>query len=207
MWPTLNFVTGWLCMELSPVTIVCLRYCMIQKVKCIQTDCDHFIPKNSRGESGTAWFSLMLNKAKIFLYIVGQGFFHWVDENVFHRSKAWMVKQSLKLSRGKNVAQDCICSYTQMGSTTWVNANSWEFNIPCDSVVSLTSTYLLLEDDCWYRLDCWLQNIINMTTSHLTGLVWKIRALGKQRRKRLEKKGFQIPIFTSNISSLPIDDH
>ena len=101
---------------------------------------------------------------------------------------------------------DCICSYTQIGSTPWVNANSWEFNIPC-VWLSLYSTYLLLGG----RLPIQTRLLAPKHNKHdfqsFDWLSLEDQSLSEMKRETSRKTGFQILIFTSNISSLPIDDH
>ena len=101
---------------------------------------------------------------------------------------------------------DGICSYTQFGSTTWVNANSWEFNIPY-IWLSLYSTYLLFGG----RLRIQTRLLAPKHNKHdLQSFDWlslEDQSLRQTKRETSRKKGSQILIFTSNISSLPIDDH
>lgn len=103
-------------------------------------------------------------------------------------------------------SRPCICSYTQIGSTTWVNADSWESNIPYIRL-SLYSTYLLFGG----RLLIQTRLLAPKHNKHdLQSFDWlslEDQSLRETKRETSRKKGFQILIFTSNISSLPIDDH
>lgn len=101
---------------------------------------------------------------------------------------------------------DCICSHTQMGSTTWVNANSWEFNIPCVRL-SLYSTYLLFGGRLLIQTRLLAPKHNKHDHQSFDWLSLEDQSLRETKKETSRKKGFQIPIFTSNISSLPIDDH
>ena len=120
--------------------------------------------------------------------------------------KAWMVKQSLKLSSYKNVAGPVSAHIHKLVPLHGLT-------LTLGSTTSLTFGCLFIPPTCYLggRLLIQTRLLAPKHNKHdLQSLDWlslEDQSLRETKRETSRKKGFQILIFTSNISSLPIDDH